>query len=181
MVGGGWIFQTPEFTHTHTCVYTGLPYRQSTGWSPVQEGFPQLWPHVTHWICTWLHLFVSLAGLNRSRGERRLWATHLPACLRPWESRDRNLARPSWSAQQQPRQVPKSAETDRGVLEVQVPRHVFPPEWEPQGWSRSGQGDSAAANTTQVDSCCYLNPPVQARECEDLCWSFPFIPLFIPS
>ena len=54
-------------------------------------------------------MFVSLPGLTQSRGERRLWATHLPACLRPWESRDRNLARPSWSAQQQPRQVPRAA------------------------------------------------------------------------
>ena len=27
----------------------------------------------------------------------------------------------------------KSCETDRGILEVQAPRHAFPPQWEPQG------------------------------------------------
>lgn len=111
---------------------------------------------------------MSLPGLNSSRGERGLWVSHFPAYLRPWESRGRNPARPSWSAQQQSGQVPRAAEIVRGVLELQVPRHVSPPKWELQGRSRSGQGDSTAAATTQIDSCCYPNPPARAGEREDL-------------
>lgn len=128
---GGWICQTPESMRTLT---PALPAEnrlvlRSARLHPALTLCDPVRLYKIAYVCLPESLpFTPVAELVR--GRRRTLGKSLPSLS---EALGQEPSQASLVCTATVQTSPKSCRDCRGVLEIQVPRQVFPPKWEPQG------------------------------------------------